>query len=218
MQKVDVSPFGRGIDRDMKIVCSICKKIIGEQRPYKDLSETKATCTDCIEKAKERAARFVPDPPAKDGQEIVLENGMKGVLSISKKGSSDLSFWELGVSGKRFFCAKETREGFQRYMDKVPGEEVDITFFHSATIHLDPSMRGRRKKNAPEKPAVEKNKSTHYNCTIKAPKEYALRMFDGMTERMENIAEILARSAYDAEMKDRQEKAAKAVSQGDVLA
>ena len=29
----------------MKIVCSVCKKVIGEQKPYKDLSETKATCT-----------------------------------------------------------------------------------------------------------------------------------------------------------------------------
>jgi len=36
-------------------------------------------------------------------------------------------------------------------------------------------------------------------------------MFDGMTERMENIAEIFARSAYNAEMKERQESTGQSI-------
>lgn len=195
----------------MKIVCSTCKNAIGEQRPYRDNSETKATCTACIEKAKERAAKFAPEPKPSDGKEIVLENGMKGILSIAKKGSSELSFWELGVSGKRVFCAKPTREGFQKYLAKIPREEVDVTFYHSAVLSLGESSRRHSKKNASEKLVKKEGESTHYNCTIKVPKEYALRMFDGMTERMENIAEIFARSAYNAEMKERQESTGQSI-------
>ena len=196
----------------MIIVCSNCKKVIGEQKPYNDSSEIKATCTDCIKKAKEKATQFVPHSKPNDGKEIVLENGMKGILSIAKKGSSELSLHEIAVSGERFYCSKETREEFQKYMNGIPGNEVDVTFLYSAVLDLSSHKGGRRKKNAIKEPIEEKPKSTEYNCTIKAPKEYALRMFDGMAERTEKFTDFLANSAYEAYMKDMKEKANKGVT------
>ena len=121
----------------MKIVCSICKKAIGEQKPYKDSSEIKATCTTCIEKAKEEAKRFVPEPPLSDGKKITLENGINGTLWVAKDEKGKLSLGELAVSGKKFYCSKNERLKFQDHLGSLTGEEADISFLHTITCKID---------------------------------------------------------------------------------
>jgi hypothetical protein len=192
----------------MKIVCSICKKVIGEQKPSKDSSEIKATCTACIDKAKEEAARFVPEPDPSDGQELVLENGFKGTLWVAKDKKEKLFFGELAVAGKRFYCSKSERVKFQNYLGSLTGEEADVSLLHSITCKLDSPPRGRRKKQEPPKTEEpKKDESIQYNCTMRAPKHYIQLMYDDLAERMDNITEILAKAALRA-YKEEQQKAA----------
>jgi len=196
----------------MKIVCSSCKKVIGEIKPYKDPSETKGTCTACIEKAKEKAAQFVPEPPPKDGQEIVFENGLKGTLWAAKDKKAKLFFGELAVAGKRFHCFKSEREKFQDYLGSLTAEEVDVSFLHSMTCKIDTPQRGRKKKQEP--PKVEepkKDESVEYNCTMKVPKHYIQLMYDDMAERMDKIVEILS----DVALRQYREEQQKLAQQGD---
>jgi hypothetical protein len=177
----------------MKIICSTCKKVIGEQKPYKDPSEIKATCTACIEKAKEEAARFVPEPEPSDGQEIMLENGLKGTLWVAKDKKGKLSFGELVVSGKKFYCLSNGREKFQEYLASLTGEEADVSFLHSITCKIDSPPRGRKKKQDPPKAEEpKKDESIQYNCTMRVPKHCIQPMFDDMAERMDKVAKILA--------------------------
>jgi hypothetical protein len=192
----------------MKIVCSICKKVIGEQKPYKDSSEVKATCTACIEKAKEEAARFVPEPEPSDGQEITLENGLKGTLWVAKDKKGKLSFGELVVSGKKFYCLSNGREKFQAYLASLTGEEADVSFLHSMTCKIGSPPRGRKKKQDPPKTEEpKKDESIQYNCTVRVPKCYIQPMFDDMAERMDKIAKILAEMVFNAYKKECQETA-----------
>lgn len=189
----------------MRIICSVCKKVIGEQKPYKDPSETKATCTACIEKVKEKAAQFVPEPLPSDGREIVLENGLKGTLWSAKSEKEKLFFGELAVARKRFHCFKEHRAKFQEYLGGLTGEEADVSFLHSITCKIDSPPRVRRKKQdlpKPEEP--KKDESIQYNCTMKLPKHYIQLMYDDMAERMESITEILAEGALRAYKKELQ--------------
>lgn len=177
----------------MKIICSICKKVMGEQRPYKDPSETKATCTACIEKAKEDAAKYRAESEITDGKEIALGNGLKGTVWIAKEEKEKLLIGDMVVSGKKFFCSKNGRMKFQEYLAGLAGEEADVTFLHCISVKIDTPLKGRRKKQDP--PKVEepkKNDSIQYNCTIKAPKHYVQLMFDDMAERMDKVSEILA--------------------------
>lgn len=192
----------------MKIVCSSCKKVIGEQKPYKDPSEIKATCTACIEKTKEEAARFVPEPEPSDGQEITLENGLKGILWSVKGEKDKLYFGDLAVRGRKFCCLKNGREKFQAYLASLPGEETDVSFLHSMTCILEPSPRGRKKKEVP--PNAEKPKrhdSVQWNCTVKVPKQYVQPMYDDMAEHMEKVYKILAEMAVKAYRKKHPEAA-----------
>lgn len=192
----------------MKIVCSVCKKAIGEIKPYKDPSETKATCIVCIEKAKEDAAKYRAESEIKDGKEIALGNGLKGTLWAIKSEEDKLSFGEMAVAGKRFHCFKSERIKFQDYLRGLTGEEADVSFLHSMSIKIDTPLKGRRKKQdlpKPEEP--KKSESIEYNCTMRAPKHYIQLMFDDMAERMENITEILAEAALNAYKKEQQEVA-----------
>jgi hypothetical protein len=177
----------------MKIICRRCKKIIGEQAPYQNDSEIKAKCVECIAKDKTAGARFRPSPELIDGQEIDLDNGLKGRLWAVKSKSDEISFWELAVSGKKFFCIDQTRDAFKRHVEKSKNNDVDVSFLHSMKAKLE-NLDGRSKKCAPEK---EKNKwfdATQFNCTVNVPKNYALCMFDGMVNRFHKIVEILKRA------------------------
>src|SRR4030042_142063 len=178
----------------MKIVCSRCKKIIGEQAPYKDLSEIKAKCTGCLEKEKEAALRYKPSPEMKDGQEVTLDCGAKGRLWAVKGEAEKLSLWDLAVSGKKFYCSDKTREQFQKYLDGVKNEEVDVTFLHSVTCSIDLPPRGRKKKEEAPKVEEKKTESVQYNCTIKVNKKFALSMFEGMVDRLNSVLDILLRA------------------------
>ena len=192
----------------MTIVCYYCKKVIGEQRPYKDTSETKATCTACIEKAKEKAARFVPEPEPGDGKVIMLENGLKGTLWVAKNEEGKLFFGDLVVAGKKFYCSKNERVKFQNYLVSLTGEEADVSFLHSMTCKIDSPPRDRRKKqNPPKVEEPKKDESITYNCTMTVPKHYIQLMFDDLAERMDNVTEIFARAALKAYEEEQQKLA-----------
>jgi hypothetical protein len=106
----------------MKIICSRCKTVLGEQGPFDSLAEIKAKCTACIAKEKEETSRFIPKPLPGQKQEITLENGLKGVLWVAENKKDKLFLGELAVSGKKFFCSKGGREKFQEYLGSLPGE------------------------------------------------------------------------------------------------
>ena len=131
---------------------------------------------------------------AKD-REVIFENGSKGILSVAGKETEDLSFFDLFVSGKKFFCAKETRQELISYLNEIADDEVDVTFLHSADLKLDPSLVEEKK---PE--------SILYNCTIRVPKQFVSPMFDDKAERFKRVAEILAESALRMEKEECQKK------------
>jgi hypothetical protein len=194
----------------MKIICTVCKSILGEQKPYKDHSEVQVKCVACLAK-EEEARKARPIPEVGKDREVAFDNGWKGRLTIAGKETDELSFWDLIVAGKRFTCAEKARDEFEGYLKGIAEEEVDVTFFHSATIKLD-NVDGRRKRK--QQPSVEEKKpeSIHYNCTVKVAKEGAVLFFTDKADRMQKVAEILARSAYKAYMEDQR----KAVQKGDL--
>ncbi|HHT9138647.1 MAG TPA: hypothetical protein ACFYEK_15555 [Candidatus Wunengus sp. YC60] len=194
----------------MKIICSRCKMFLGEQEPFDNPAEIKAKCTGCITKEKEEASRFTPKPLPGQKQEIVLENGLKGVLWVAQGKKDKLFLGELAVSGKKFCCTKSGREKFQEYLRSLKGEETDITFLHSVTVKLDPAQKGRKKKeNPPKTEEPKKNNSIEYNCTMRAPKYYVQLMFNDMAERMDRVIEMLAEASYEAYKKDCQKEVKK---------
>jgi hypothetical protein len=192
----------------MKIVCSGCKSVLGEQRPYKDSSEIEAKCPTCLAAEKEAAHKAIKRPPNPEKErEVVFENGWRGVLSIAGKETEKLSFWDMIVAGRKFSCSEKDMDEVAGILNSLPEDEVDVTFFHSMSIKLDPPD-GRRKKKSAE--AVEEKKpddSIQYNCTVRVPKRCVLPMFHDKAERMRRIAEILANAVH----KDYQEECKNAV-------
>lgn len=181
----------------MKILCTSCNKVLGEQAPFDDASKIYAKCSDCIAKEKEEASKFKPKPKPGEKQEVTLENGLKGILWVPANKEENLSFGELAVSGKKFYCMKDKLEEFQRYLERIKTEEVEISFLHSISVKIDPPLRGRKKKQPIEK-EERKDKSIDYNCTIKATKPYVRLMFNGMAERNQSVIELFAEAAYKA--------------------
>lgn len=188
----------------MKIVCSKCKTVLGEQKPYKDLTEISALCNACVSKEKEEALKAKPMPEPGDNREVTFENGSKGILSVVGKETEDLSFFDLLVSEKKFFCAKETRQELISYLKEIADDEVDVTFLHSSNIKLDKPLRGRRKKKDHASEEKKKPESIHYNCTIRVPKQFVSPMFDDKAERFKQVAEILTEAAMRNEKEERQ--------------
>jgi len=178
----------------MKIICRQCKKVIGEQAPYRDSSEVKAKCTECINVEKTRISQYKPSPALKDGQEVTLDCGAKGRLWAVKGDAEKLSLWDLGVSGKKFYCSDNTREEFQKYLDTINNDEVDVTFIHSVTCSIDLPRRGRKKAEEPPKADGKESQSTQYNCTVRVNKKFALSMFEGMVNRLNSVLDILLKA------------------------
>lgn len=174
----------------MKIICSKCKTVLGEQKPFKDLTGISALCNTCISKEKEEALKAKPMPESGNKREITFENGLKGKLSIAGNETDNLSFGELGVASRKFFCYKDGRDKFCSYLKGLPGKEVDVMFLHSSKIKMDSIKSDGRKKSKLSEPP--KHESINYNCTVSVPKEYAISMFDNSAERMHQIVEILA--------------------------
>lgn len=193
----------------MKIICTSCNKVLGEQVPFDNFSKIYAKCTDCINKAKEEATKFKPKPKPGEKQEVALENGLKGILWVPGDKKEKLSLDELVISGKKFYCAKDKLEGFQEYLGKIKSEEVEVTFLHSMSIKLDAPLKGRKKKE-PIKTEERKNKSIDYNCTMKVTKQYARVMFNTMAERNQKVVEMIAEAAIKAYQKEQEEALNKA--------
>ena len=171
----------------MKIICSSCKKALGIQRPYNDNSEVPAKCFDCFQKEKKEALKRPQLPMPGERKDITLESGLKGFLAVASADTAELSFWDLIVSGKKIFCAKDCRETFQEYLEMIESDSVDVTFFYSSSIKILPE--DRRKKQLIKK---EKPQSIHYNCTVTVSKDYVLKMFDEVAERQEKMINTIA--------------------------
>jgi hypothetical protein len=191
----------------MKIICSACKTILGEQKPFDDPSEIKAKCTSCLAKEKEAALKALvsqPMPEPGKQREVIFENGWKGILSVAGKETEAISFWDLLVAGRKFFCSKDTREECRKYLDGIAENEVDVMFIHSSTIKLDKPLRGRKKKKVEQvPPETEKSESINYNCTVRAPKQFVLPMFDEKTESLKQFTEIMVEVALRTAREER---------------
>ena len=188
----------------MKIICTSCDKILGERAPFDDPSKIYAKCTDCINKQKEEAVKFKPKPKPGEKQEIALENGLKGILWVPVNKKEKLAIGELGVSGKKFHCVKDKADEFQKHLEKIKNEDVEVTFLHSSCIRIDPPPKKRGKKE-PVESEEKKDKSINYNCTVKVTKHYARLIFSDMAERNQRVIELLADAAmraYNEEQKE----------------
>ena len=178
----------------MKIICSSCNKVLGIQRPFNDNSEVPAKCPDCFQKEKEEASKLPPLPVSGERKDITFESGLKGFLMVAGVDTTKLSLWDLIVSGKKIFCAKDRRESFQEYLEMRDSDQVDVTFVYSSSIKI--SSGDRRRKKQPIK--KEKSQSIDYNCTVTVPKGYALMMFDSVAERQEQFVDIVAEGIVKA--------------------
>ena len=183
----------------MKIICKYCKKPTGEIEPFEDEPIKKAKCSECLEKERQQEQdRLKAEPLEGEKKRDVIVNGWKGYLTIAGKESPNLSLWEIAVCGKPFFCTSQIRKDLERLLEANPSDTVDVTVFHSMTIHTGWDLRKRKGRNKKEKkPIVDapKKEATHYNCTIQVPKDVALQLFDGVADRNFEIVKILMDSA-----------------------
>ncbi|MDP8233601.1 MAG: hypothetical protein P9M06_02215 [Candidatus Saelkia tenebricola] len=178
----------------MKIICSSCRKVLGIQRPYNDDSEVPAKCPDCFQKEKDEASKQPTLPVPGERKDITLESGLKGFLTVADVDTVKLSFWDLIVSGKKIFCAKDRRESFQEYLEMRDSDHVDVTFLYSSSIKIPPTSR-RGKKQLIKK---DKPQSNNYNCTMTVSKNYALMMFDKVAERQEQFVNVVSEGIVKA--------------------
>ena len=176
----------------MKIVCSRCNRVLGEQEPLDNTAEVKVKCTDCIENERLEAARFHPMPKPGESLEVVLGKGLKGTLWVAAEEKDRLSPWELAVAGRKFHCSESTREEFQQYLASIKEEEPKTTFFYSMSISMKPPARAR-KKGVPEK--EHRGDSIKYNCTVKLLKYYIQRIFNEKSSNISKFLDIIADSA-----------------------
>jgi len=174
----------------MKITCSACKKLIGIQRPLSDDSVTSALCPECFQKEKEEASKPQPLPRPGEREDITLENGLKGYLTVADDASEPF-LDDLMVSGKTFTCRKEQRDSFLDYLEMIEKDQVDITFLYSMATKITPPLKGRKKKEL-NKTEADKTKSIHCNCTVTAPKYYAIAIFDDKAERMGRFLDVIS--------------------------
>jgi len=175
----------------MKIICSWCKKLLGEKEPSDDPSEIHAKCAACIEKQKHQE-QFRKKIEA--GQVITLENGMNGYISVAGQESPKLSLWEIVFSNEPYLCMQPQRKEFEKYLATLPGDEVDVTWLHSIETHMDLKPRRRGKKKAQTEPPLAeepKKEDVHYNCTIRVSKQAALAIFDSRSQRNLKLARLL---------------------------
>lgn len=179
----------------MKIICKSCKKLIGEIEPLEDSKETKAKCSDCLKIEKDAEIKRLMEIPlaAKQPKErvVTFENGAQGFLTIADKETRKLGFWGILFEGKDFFCCEETRNDFEKYLESLPTDEVDVTFWHSSEIHLDLPERRKGKKH--QSPADEKPKreSIDYNCTVRGTKDFARHVFQTKENQLKGYIDLV---------------------------
>ena len=180
----------------MKIICSSCRKVLGIQSPFNDNSEVPAKCPDCFQKEKEEASKLPPLPVSGERKDITFESGFKGFLTVAGADTAKLSLWDLIVSGKKIFCAKDRRESFQEYLEMIASHQVDVTFVYSSSIKVSSGDRKRKKQPIKKK---ERSQSIDYHCTVMVPKGYALMMFDSVAERQEQCVDMVAEGIVKTE-------------------
>ncbi len=176
----------------MKIICSWCKKLLGEKEPSDDPSEIHAKCAACIEKQKHQE-QF--QKKTESGQIITLENGSQGYISMAGKESPKLSFGEIDFSGKVFFAWDKKRKEFEKHLETLSMDEVNVTWLHSAEFHIDKPLkrRGRKKEKEEPPPQVEGPKEDIiWNCTVRVSKDTALQIFDSSIQHNRRYMELLA--------------------------
>ena len=135
---------------------------------------------------------------------VLFDDGMEGVLTVAGKGTPDLSFFDFLVNGRKFGCSDKDKELLEEFIADISGEEIDVTFLHTADIKIETVKKGRRKQIVPKQDSG-KSDTVWYNCTVKVPKRYAMLAYEDKRMRAEQVAKILADIAY-REWKDEQEK------------
>lgn len=182
----------------MKIICSWCKKTLGEKEPFGDPAVTHAKCSECVEKQKreERLANT-----AEAGKTVTLENGLKGFITIGGKETEGLGLGEILVAGKRFHFSKDERKKLEKHLNTVNEDSVEYTFLHSSVIDIS-NVRRRKKSDPPVQPKEDVN----YNCTVRISKAAALSSFDGTAAHFEEALRGFAELAVDAFLKDQEKK------------
>ena len=179
----------------MRIICSSCDKILGEQEPFDNPAEVKVKCLDCLEKEKEEASRFQPMPKPGEKLEVKLGNNFKGNIWVAAEEAEKLSPWELAVSGRRFSCSDRIKEDFQKYLIDIKDDAPEITFLYSTSISMKPPAKARRKIKNPTE-SKEKDMNIHYNCTARLPRYYIRSIFDEKAGRLHKFLDIIADGVF----------------------
>ena len=84
----------------MKIICSWCKKVLGEKEPFDDHSVSHAKCTDCLEKQLEESRKTSAnksenwrhkESPAEIAANVhqVISALVEGALALARKRFGD---------------------------------------------------------------------------------------------------------------------------------
>ena len=179
----------------MRIICSRCDKVLGEQEPFNNPAQVKAKCLDCLEKEKEDASRFQPMPKLGEKLEVKLGNSFKGDIWVAEEKAEKLSAWELAISGRKFFCSDRVKEEFQKHLTDIKDDEPEITFLYSMSISMKAPIKTRRKIKYPSE-SKEKGLSIYYNCTTRLPKYYIRNIFDEKAGRMHKFLDIIADGCF----------------------
>lgn len=129
---------------------------------------------------------------------VKLADDLEGQLTAVGEPSEKIDLFELVVNGKRFGCLEKEKKAFEAYLATIPGDHVELRFFHSTRLRLEQVRRGRGKTLEVKKEEEGGPKSVDYNCTTRAPKEYARVMFEDMQRRCERLAELLAQSLVES--------------------
>lgn len=178
----------------MRIICSCCDKVLGEQEPCDNPAEVKVKCLDCLEKEREDASRFQPMPKLGERIKVKLGNNFKGDIWVAAEKAEELSPWELALYGRKFSCSDNAKEDFQKYLTDIKDNEPEITFLYSMSISMKPPAKTHRKiKHSPES---EKDMSIHYNCTARLPKYYIRSIFDEKAGRLRNFLDVIADGVF----------------------
>ncbi len=132
---------------------------------------------------------------------------MQGLLTISGKETKDLGFWGILFEGRDFLCCEKTRKDFEKFLESLPTDEVEVTFLHSMEVHLDPS-RPKKKKYARPLPNEPKPESVNYNCTVRGTKDFARHVFKNKEDQLNQYIDIIWPIAERLAREERKLKAA----------
>lgn len=178
----------------MKIICSWCKKVLGEKEPFDDPAVTHAKCSNCLEK-QQREEQLANTTEA--GKTITLDNGLKGFITIGGKETEKLGLGEILVAGKKFRCSKDERKKIEKHLNTLGEDDIDYTFLHSSVLDISHAVARRRKKN--EVQPIPKE-DVDYNCTVRLSKSAVLSSFDATATHFEETLNSFAELAVDSYM------------------